>query len=633
MSLANLTLKHLCVAACLMLLYPSVVLSADHPYFHIQVVDDSTGRGVPLVELETVNSIVHVTDNAGNIAFQEPGLMDQTVFFHIRSHGYEYPKDGFGFRGTRLDVTPGGKATLKIKRINIAERLYRITGQGRYRDSVLLGESVPVKEPLLNGQVVGSESVINGILGGRLHWFWGDTNRPSYPLGNFQVPGATSRLPGDGGLDPAVGIDLQYFKDADGFAKQTAKMPGPGPTWIFGAGVVKDTEGNDALVAGYMKVEPPLKVYARGVVKFNEKASEFEQLIEFPKIPTLFPEGQTFLHRENEIDYLYFCKPFPHVRVRATLDAFRDPSHYEAFTCLKQGSTAEKPEVERDAQGAVHYAWKPNTAAVDAVLQQKLVAAGQLKPKEVLLRLRDRDTGKAITGHTGSVNWNAYRQRWVMVLVEHYGTSLLGEMWYAEADHPLGPWEYAAKIMTHDKYSFYNPKQHPYFDQQDGRRIYFEGTYTKMFSGNPIATPRYEYNQMMYRLDLEDARLDLPVPVYQTKSGSPFQTKGKRFAPGSQSLQFLALDRPGTNSIAIYASESAGSGSSRLTTQPPVDATTAHPLFYALPHDLKTRPATATPLYEYIQQDSKKFEYSIHSYEVKPGFKRSENPMCLVWKP
>ena len=44
-------------------------------------------------------------------------------------------------------------------------------------------------------------------------------------------------------------------------------------------------------------------------------------------------------------------------------------------------------------------------------------------------------------------------------------------------------------------------------DQEGGRVIYFEGTYANTFSGNPEATPRYDYNQVMYRLDLDDPRL------------------------------------------------------------------------------------------------------------------------------
>src|SRR5205085_11932923 len=103
------------------------------------VVDDQTGRGVPLVELRTVHEIRYYTDSNGVVAFHEPGLMGQAVFFHVRSHGYEFPKDGFGLRGKALQVTPGGSATLKIHRLNLAERLYRVTGAGIYRDSVLAG--------------------------------------------------------------------------------------------------------------------------------------------------------------------------------------------------------------------------------------------------------------------------------------------------------------------------------------------------------------------------------------------------------------------------------------------------------------------------------------------------------------
>ena len=192
-------------------------------YFKIHVIDDQTGRGVPLVELRTVNDLRFFTDSSGVVAFQEPGLMNKTVFFHVSSHGYEFRKDSFGYRGQKLKVVAGEQATLSINRINIAERLYRVTGGGIYRDSVLVGESSPIQQPVLNGLVLGSDSVVNTVYRGKIFWFWGDTNRPSYPLGNFHVPGATSELPADGGLDPEIGVDLHYFVDKDGFAKPTAK--------------------------------------------------------------------------------------------------------------------------------------------------------------------------------------------------------------------------------------------------------------------------------------------------------------------------------------------------------------------------------------------------------------------------
>jgi hypothetical protein len=118
----------------------SQLLAADAGrYFKIQVIDDQTKRGVPLVELRTVNNVRYYTDSAGLVAFYEPGLMGQSVFFFVESRGYEYPKDGFGNRGLALEVKEGGSAEIKVRRTQIAERLYRVTGEGIYRDSVLLG--------------------------------------------------------------------------------------------------------------------------------------------------------------------------------------------------------------------------------------------------------------------------------------------------------------------------------------------------------------------------------------------------------------------------------------------------------------------------------------------------------------
>src|SRR6266700_377023 len=64
--------------------------AATNDCFKITVVDEQTGSGVPLVELRTVNDISLWTDSNGIIAFDEPGLMGQEVYFHVKSHGYEY---------------------------------------------------------------------------------------------------------------------------------------------------------------------------------------------------------------------------------------------------------------------------------------------------------------------------------------------------------------------------------------------------------------------------------------------------------------------------------------------------------------------------------------------------------------
>src|SRR3954466_7054604 len=140
-----------------------------------------------------------------------------------------------------------------------------------------------------------------------------------------------------------------------------------------------------------------------------------------------------------------------------------------------------------------------------------------------------------------------------MIAVQAGGTSYLGEVWFAEADTPLGPWVYARKVVTHEKYSFYNPKQHPFFDQDGGRVIYFEGTYTTGFSGNTDPTPRYDYNQVMYRLDLADGRLNLPVAVYRRPGAEGFAT-ARKLGPGSGRLPvaFFALERPGPGTVPVF---------------------------------------------------------------------------------
>jgi len=475
--------------------------------FRIQVVDDQTGRGVPLVELKTVNNISHWTDSNGLVAFNEPGLMDLEVFFYVTSHGYEFPRDGFGFRGTRLQITPGGSATVKIKRINIAERLYRMTGQGIYRDSVLLGEKVPTTRPVLNGQVLGSDSVQTAIFRNRLYWFWGDTNRPKYPLGLFHTPGATSRLPSDGGTSPAEGVALDYFVESDGFVKAMCRMPGDGPTWIDGLTVVSDEAGRERLFAKYVKVRPPLDIYEQGLAEFDVQTQEFRQVKTFDLKAPAASFGHPFRHAEDGVDHICYADPYPLVRVPAQAAAIADLSKYQAWSYFKPGSRADRYELDRDSTGSLRLGWKPDTLPLDYQIEQKLLRAGTLKADEAYFRFRNPETHKSMFAHRGSVAFNQHRNRWIMIFCEQFGTSLLGEIWYAEADSPTGPWDHPVKIITHEKYSFYNPMHHAYFDQDGGRVIYLEGTYTMTFSGNEHPTPWYDYNQIMYRLDLDDPRL------------------------------------------------------------------------------------------------------------------------------
>jgi len=495
-----------------------IAFAAEADYFGIHVVDDDTGRGVPLVELKTVSGIQFFTDSAGWVAINEPDLMNQKAYFHISSHGYEFPADGFGFRGKVLEVKAGQKVKVKLPRKNIAERLYRVTGSGQYRDSVLLGEPTPLAQPLSNALTQGSDSVQFAEYRGQLHWFWGDTNLIRYPLGIFQMPGAVSPRPENAKLDIEQGINLTYFQDDKGAARNTAEMPGEGPTWVSGVTVVSDKNGREQMIAGYTKIRGTLEVYRRGLCRWNDERQAFDDLGAVAEETANFPIGHPLEHSADDKKWIYYCEPLPTLRVPATAESVLDVTQYEAFTCLKPGSRlsknkARQEDIDRDANGVVRWAWKKDAPQLDPSEEARWLDAGVLKADEARLQLRDFETGKRVTPHRGNVAWNDYRKCWTFLFGQINGSSsLIGEIWYAEAADVLGPWQPARKIVTHEKYDFYNPRQHPIFQKGNGKIIYFEGTYTATFAGNPRPTPRYDYNQMMYKLDLSNPRLKLTSP-------------------------------------------------------------------------------------------------------------------------
>jgi hypothetical protein len=499
------------MACCIALLSGGGASAAEAGgYFGVHVVDDQTGRGVPLVELETVHHLLFVTDSNGWAAIREPDLMDRKVFFHVRSHGYEFPKDGFGYAGVALPVAAGQKTTIKIKRRNLAERLYRVTGQGIYRDSVLLGEHAPLAEPMGSGMVAGQDSVAGEIYQGKIFWFWGDTSRLRYPLGHFWMSGAVSDLPGKGGLDPARGVDLRYFVDDEGFSRPTARMGvKQGPIWADGYCVLPDESGRERLVCHYAHMESLAKILDHGLAAYNDDTKEFDRLKTLDmKDQWAFPaQAHVIRHKVGDVEYFYTGATFPNVRAKAEWKHYLDPASREAFTCLEGPADAAHAKPLRGAGGKLRYEWKRNAKPTDGAMEKEWIAAGRMKPEETHFLPQDVDGSGRVLMHRGSVRWNAHRKCWIMIAGQIGGTSNVGEIWYAEAAEPTGPWRRAKKIVTHNRYSFYNPVHHPFFDQEGGRVIYFEGTYTESFSGNPTATPRYDYNQVMYRLDLDDPRL------------------------------------------------------------------------------------------------------------------------------
>lgn len=425
----------------------------------IEIVEAGSGWPVPLVELRTTHHMQFFSDNAGVIAFDAPELMGREVWFEVNGNGYEVPKDGFGYRGVRLKPESGKTLRVAVKRTSLAKRLGRITGAGLFAESQKTGRDLDWVE----SGVLGSDSVQNSVYRGKMYWLWGDTTLAHYPLGIFDCSSATSAIQPLDKFEPPLKLKLDYFTDDKGVPRGVGKMPGAGPTWITAYLTLPDKSGTPHFVATYSKIKPPLDAYEFGLCEWNDAKASFDQVrVLWEKKETvkrpLLPEGQPAFWKDKEgHEWVMFGDPFPKIRFPATYEAWQDSKTWEEL--------------------------KP---------QAKLVSANS----------------KTVKPHSGHIAWNSFRQRWVTVFLEKFGKpSAFGELWYAEAPAPTGPWGKAVKVLSHENYTFYNPRLHPEFTPTNSPVLLFEGTYTQTFADRPHPTPRYEYNQILYRLDLDDAAL------------------------------------------------------------------------------------------------------------------------------
>jgi hypothetical protein len=426
----------------------------------ITVVEKGSGWPVPLVRLQTTHNMAFYSDNAGVIAVDVPELMDRETWFEVFSDGYEVPKDGFGYRGVRLTPKSGQELRVEVTRTIIAKRLGRLTGGGLFAELAKTGGD---PGPAETG-ILGCDSVQNAIHRGRLFWAWGDTTLARYPLGIFDMTGATTVTNPLTSFEPPLKLEFTRFADGAGKPRGIAPISGSGPTWLGGFASLPDASGTPRLVATYQKIKPPLDAYEIGLCVWNEEKAVFERSRVLwskddskPKPP--FPDGHPVRWTDEAgREWLLFGNPFPNLRLPARFEAWSDSSTWE-------------PQVPQ--------------ASVES-------AGGDRKVKP----------------HTGSIAWNAFRKLWVTVFMEAFGKpSAFGELWYAEAPTPFGPWGPAVKVLSHANYTFYNPLLHQGFTPEGSPILLFEGTYTAEFANKPQPTPRYNYNQVLYRLDLDDPAL------------------------------------------------------------------------------------------------------------------------------
>lgn len=155
--------------------------------------------------------------------------------------------------------------------------------------------------------------------------------------------------------------------------------------------------------------------------------------------------------------WLLFGNPFPAMRCPATFAAWADPATWERL---------EAPPALADA------------------------------------------SGHPVVPYSGSIAWSPWRRRWVAIFMERFGKpSAFGDIWYAEAGSPPGPWGPAVKVVSHDNDTFYNPRLRPECVAADAPVLVFEATFTQQCADRPAPVARDDSNQAPYRIDLDDAAL------------------------------------------------------------------------------------------------------------------------------
>ncbi|MEW4487159.1 hypothetical protein AB1L42_03710 [Thalassoglobus sp. JC818] len=492
---------------------PETTNTSSSQYCEIQFLDAETDRPIPLITATTTHGVRYVSDNQGRIAYYEPGHDGQTVFFELETHGYRVPVDGFGTKGVRVKIKAGASRTIRLRRDNIAERLYRNTGADLLRDSILLEKTSEVPSSPAKSGVVGQDSVQVAKFQNQLYWFWGDTSRLSYPLGMFRTAGATSPLPEQASWSPDQGIELTYFENESGFVRPMVKFDDPeGVVWIEGVCVVKDHKETEKLVASFSQRRDLANEIAHGMLTFDSEEQVFRRTTSLSKNQRwqLLKNHPVQVNTDGK-EWLYSGIPIPVTRVPASYESVMNPNAYESWSCIDTSSDSEKPQPRRNQKGKLDWQWQ-NSPPVNSQMESEWLENGQITANEAWYLPEDAyKPGRRIRLHTGSVYWNEFRGQWVMIASEFStrpnAPSHLGEIWYSEALRPEGPYKHAIKILTHHRQSFYNSCQHPFLSEDSGRVIYFEGTYTNMFTSAP-ATPRYNYNQIMYRLDLQDPQIE-----------------------------------------------------------------------------------------------------------------------------
>jgi hypothetical protein len=342
--------------------------TASSAYFRIKFVDAHTRRGIPMVLARSSHYLEQYSDSAGNIAFLEPGMMNRPVWFSILTDGYNFsasdqPASSHAHQalfpydsGVTLTTTPGTTATVLLNRTQIAERVYRLTGAGLYRDTLLTQDlseipasAAPRASEDTHSGSTAQDSLQIAIFKRKVLWLFGDTacaqssrEANCFGSGMFSV-GAHSCVPGGAGCadKPDEPPSLQYYGNSTVFPPRPHPMAPIAPlnqnTWVSAFVTIDPGTPSESLFGHYYKNPGDGQGSgSEGIARWDETRS---QLVQQAVWPPGLPSGLEGAHTiqllspaDCTLGYAYFVNGAVSLRVRATAQAVSNPHAYERLS-------------------------------------------------------------------------------------------------------------------------------------------------------------------------------------------------------------------------------------------------------------------------------------------------------------
>jgi hypothetical protein len=131
----------------------------------------------------------------------------------------------------------------------------------------------------------------------------------------------------------------------------------------------------------------------------------------------------------RRVEHLYFGEVFPPCASRPTGSTTWIPRPTRCSHASIRPATHPTTNCCWIPKDRVHYHWQRGGSRSTQAVERRLIAAGRLPQEQARFLPVDTDTGQRVLMHRGSVRWNEYRQRWIMIATQKevllFGRSLV----------------------------------------------------------------------------------------------------------------------------------------------------------------------------------------------------------------